>query len=94
MSTAYQIYNNVFLMSVIRIGKNFLENTRPVSGGSSQQQLEQTAEKAGQGLSVMLALYTGMRIGEICALRWQDMDLEAGMIQVRRTLQRIPEPVG
>ena len=57
---------------------------------TSQQQLEREAGKSRRGLSVMLALYTGMRIGEICALRWQDVDLEAGVIQVHQTLQRIP----
>lgn len=60
---------------------------------TSQQRLELEAEKARHGLSVMLALYTGMRIGEICALRWQDVDLEAGIIHVHRTVQRIPESV-
>ena len=29
---------------------------------------------------------TGMRVGEICGLRWQDIDLEAGIIDVNHTL--------
>lgn len=33
-----------------------------------------------------LALYTGMRIGEILALRWTDIDLEKRIIYVRRTV--------
>lgn len=35
-----------------------------------------------------VALSTGMRQGEILALRWRDVDLEAGTLQVRATLQR------
>ncbi|MEO0140921.1 MAG: site-specific integrase, partial [candidate division WOR-3 bacterium] len=34
---------------------------------------------------VAIALYTGMRIGEIRALRWEDVDLERGIIRVRES---------
>ena len=35
---------------------------------------------------LMLAALTGMRRGELCALRWNDVDLEAGVITVSRSL--------
>src|SRR5712691_8903314 len=38
----------------------------------------------------ILALATGMRRGELLALKWQDLDLEQGIVQVRRILTRIP----
>lgn len=38
----------------------------------------------------ILALATGMRRGELLALKWQDLDLEKGIVQVRRILTRIP----
>ena len=38
---------------------------------------------------IIIALATGMRIGEICALRWQDVDLDRGIIHVRGTLERV-----
>jgi integrase len=31
---------------------------------------------------------TGLRIGEACALRWQDLDLDAGRLSVRRNVYR------
>ncbi len=37
-------------------------------------------------LAVYLALYTGMRLGEICALRWDCVDLEAGQLHVCATV--------
>lgn len=35
-----------------------------------------------------LAIYTGMRRGEMLALRWADVDLERGQLAVRRNLTR------
>src|SRR5579872_3672888 len=37
-----------------------------------------------------LALATGMRRGELLGLKWQDINLTTGMLQVRRILTRIP----
>lgn len=34
----------------------------------------------------MLALHTGMRIGEVCGLRWCDVDFEACLISVRHSV--------
>jgi len=59
-----------------------------------QKKLEQAALEDPQGIPVISALYTGMRIGEICALQWEDVDLEMGIIHVRRTAQRIACPNG
>lgn len=39
---------------------------------------------------VALALGCGMRRSEICGLRWQDVDLEAGRLHITQTVQRLP----
>ena len=40
-------------------------------------------------LGILVAMVTGIRIGELCALRWEDFDLERGNVTIRRNLQRI-----
>jgi integrase len=37
-----------------------------------------------------LALATGMRLGELLGLKWQDINFSTGTLQVRRVLTRIP----
>ena len=56
---------------------------------AQQRKLELTAMQHPNGLPVILALYTGMRVGEICALKWENVDLKAGYIHVMQTVQRI-----
>lgn len=40
---------------------------------------------------VLLALYTGIRIGELCALQWEDFNLAKTTLKIRKTLQRIQD---
>ena len=40
-------------------------------------------------LGVLLCLYTGLRIGEICSLRWLDISLENRTLTVNSTIQRV-----
>jgi integrase len=42
-----------------------------------------------RNLGVYICLCSGMRIGEICALTWEDIDTENGTINIKRTIQRI-----
>lgn len=42
-------------------------------------------------IGVLLALYTGVRIGELCALRWRDIDTKNGIIKINSTIQRIQD---
>ena len=37
--------------------------------------------------AIGLAGYAGLRLGEVRGLRWQDIDLDAGLLHVRRSLQ-------
>lgn len=52
------------------------------------RQIRRAAADSGN-LPALLGLYTGMRLGEICALKWEDVDWAREMIVVRRTVQRV-----
>ena len=40
-------------------------------------------------LGILLCLYTGLRIGEICALKWSDISMENNTLSVNKTMQRL-----
>ncbi|MCL1998217.1 MAG: site-specific integrase [Turicibacter sp.] len=40
-------------------------------------------------LGILLCLYTGLRIGEICSLRWRDISLNSRTLTVSSTMQRM-----
>ena len=40
-------------------------------------------------LGILICLYTGVRIGEICALKWDDIDLEKHKIKITHTIVRV-----
>lgn len=41
------------------------------------------------GLGIYISLSTGLRIGEICALKWSDINVVDGTITISRTIERI-----
>ena len=38
---------------------------------------------------ILLAAMTGLRIGEICALKWENVFLDEGILKVAKTMQRL-----
>ena len=59
-----------------------------------QQQLEKyiSENRNKPTLGVALTMNTGIRIGELCALQWGDIDLEKRILTVKKTIQRIQSP--
>ena len=58
---------------------------------SEQERLEQyiAENRSLTTLGIALSKSTGLRIGELCALQWEDIDLEKRILTVRKTMQRI-----
>lgn len=42
-----------------------------------------------KNLGIYICLCTGIRIGELCALTWEDIDMKNAIIKIRKTLQRV-----
>lgn len=40
-------------------------------------------------IGIILCFYTGIRIGELCALQWENIDLKRGVISIENTLYRV-----
>ena len=70
------------------------ETERRILSGQEQQRLEQylLSVSSSYSLGILLCLYSGLRLGELCALQWRDLDLQNGVIHVRRTILRIKTP--
>lgn len=55
--------------------------------------LEQTllTSRDTVSLGIIVTLFTGVRIGELCGLRWEDVDFADGTVNIRRTVERIAD---
>ncbi len=42
-----------------------------------------------KNFGIYLCLTTGMRIGEVCALQWKDIDTDSGTVSINKTIERI-----
>ena len=40
-------------------------------------------------LSILICMYTGIRIGEMCGLKWENVNLQEGFFVVNKTVQRV-----
>lgn len=45
-------------------------------------------------LGILICMFTGIRIGELCSLTWEDISLESNTIHIHKTMQRIQTPGG
>ena len=57
----------------------------------SQKQIMEYVQKhfTFMNLGIYICLCAGLRIGEVCALVWDDIDVDNGVISVSKTIQRI-----
>jgi len=81
----HMIQRNV--TEVVRPPRPAPKEMRPLTPEGARRLLEAACGNRLEALYV-LAITTGMRQGELLALRWQDVDIDNGTVNVRRTLTR------
>lgn len=78
-------------------GRLFYPSAQPnpidVLSNSEQRDLERIlfSKLTPFHMGILITLYGGLRIGELCALQWQDISLKNGTLQISKTLLRIEE---
>ena len=87
MSTAYRLgYVKVYEMDKVKRPK-IQEKPIEAFTPSEQKQIEQAvlADKREKMKGVIICLYTGLRIGELLALEWDDIDFSKAELKVTKT---------
>lgn len=46
-------------------------------------------QQASEAAAILFCLNTGLRLGEVCALRWSDIDYDAKILTISQTVQRV-----
>ena len=95
LKTAYdnRLIDNIF--DNIRFPKTVSKEVKVLTK-QEQERLEQVIEISGNDndIGILICLYTGIRIGEVCALRWENINLERKMMTINKTMYRVNDNDG
>lgn len=71
--------------------KKFQDNKLYILSKSEQRKITEYGRNNinNKNLGILISLYTGIRIGELCALKWKDIDFKKNQLHVNKTIQRI-----
>ncbi len=97
----YCVLNQILKFAAQKYSMTFPNLKRPVS--STKKQPVKVLTKSEQAklfaalsyetnlfkMAILLCLYTGLRLGELCALKWTDINFKNKIITVSRTVQRL-----
>jgi len=85
------IRNNLIVRNVsdaITLPKKYKKDIRVLTL-EEETQFIQAIQNERLKAAFILCLGSGLRLGELLALRWEDVDLDEGIIKVRQTLNRL-----
>ncbi len=86
---------NCELISPINLDFNYpkenIKNKIYILSKSEQNKLKEYTlnEIDNRKLGIIISLYTGIRIGELCALQWKDINFKKGYLTISKTIQRV-----
>lgn len=83
------------IMEAVKLPKTKSAEVQVFSIGE-QRLIENAAfySKDSRSLGILLTFYTGIRLGELCALKWSDFDYDAGTMSVTKTVTRVKNVQG
>ena len=86
-STHYSINLAKYPTNNYHTEKKPLEILNPVQQARLLRCLYENMDRTKMGIVVCIS--TGLRLGEICALKWEDIDMDGKFLRVNTTVQRI-----
>lgn len=84
-------YNYPNRIEFVALPKALGKVEKPLLNRDEQQRLREglLRDQTPSNVGILLASATGIRIGELCALKWSDFDFEKSIMTVKQTVQRV-----
>lgn len=84
-------FQNIYFQNInIRKIKPGFKEFRILSQYEQKKLCEYLYENLDErNMGILLCLFSGIRIGEICALKWMDISLEEQVMDINKTMQRL-----
>ena len=101
VNSIISVMKNIFEYAEINKGYNLINfkglNTKQIQHpmrilNMNEQQKLNTYLLKNQNdvtMGILISLYTGLRVGELCALKWGDISFEDKCIHINKTMQRL-----
>ena len=85
-------YRTSMLGEIVKPNKRVYKAELEVLSSHEQSVLESyiLLRPTDRNIGILLSLYMGLRIGEVCGLKWDDIDLATKTVHIRHTVERIP----
>ncbi len=82
---------NIYFKNInFRRTKSIFKEFRVLSQSEQRKLCKYLYENLNErNMGILLCLFSGIRIGEICALKWRDISLEDNIVSIDKTMQRL-----